>query len=462
MINFVLNKFLCFPSILFVLVILSNKSIGAVSPFAPEVLEFRNESMIAIKPFIEYFKWNVIMDGKLVTIKQGEHLFSFSINSNVAQANGKTIKLNMAPFNLNGASYVPLEPLTVAMGGVVEYGNDSCMLDFPENNIKLILNSVQVPDDFYTYNGHIELYISNLDGSGYKRLTYTAESPLELPAITRNGNTFVYRRGNSIYTRATSSIQESLLVTVEDKSRGGTPIIDPEGNLIIWPVTTENEKRELWLIRTADPKAIRKIPGKTPVFSTDGELVAFSAPGENDIDTVYLMNNTGDNIKPLGRGFSPHFSPDNTLLVWSILYGNNCESLVAYYIAGPHAGNAYALKQSKQLTDSEFFQSFSADGNKIICGWGHGITGASITQAIYMISPDRSSEPQYQQIDGEKTFRVQYDPLGKCMLYYVKNQLKCRQLQSQMTMTLASKMTIWDFAITPDSKSVLFIASPLD
>lgn len=179
------------------------------------------------------------------------------------------------------------------------------------------------------WEGTIEVYIMNPDGSNQQQLTHVPGKQNEFPSLSPDRKQIVFlsnrTRNEDSDDLYVMNVDGSNVQRLTETGQITNPDWSPDGRQILFEVRSGGQSAIC--IMNADGSNVRRLTyaanqtQMTPHWSSDGRQIAFSAVRDRDqAHQLYAMNADGSNIRKLaplpGRQFHPVWSPDGTKVVF--------------------------------------------------------------------------------------------------------------------------------------------------
>ena len=175
-------------------------------------------------------------------------------------------------------------------------------------------------------DGNPEVYVTNVDGTNQRRLTFNSAFDGE-PAFSPTGEKIAftsYRDGNSeIYIMsADGSLQTNL---TNHPAFDGQPAFSPDGQKIAFASDRDGHPG-IWVMNVDGSKPIELAGGaggSEPAFNVWGTQIVFKGAGSGGADSdIWVMDADGSNANdvsqdPRADESEPSFSPDGTKIVFT-------------------------------------------------------------------------------------------------------------------------------------------------
>jgi len=453
---------------------------SAVPVEVPEIFGFPQAGMVALPPMLELLGAKSVTDGKTgaVTVSRAGKTFTFTLTKTAATANGKAVKLPLAPDKIGDVIYVPVRPLVETLGGtlVLDAATTLAKIILPGLAAPLILpfakmttqdpNGEQVPmqmTDFRDFQDH--LFVMNIDGSGARRLTYTALAN-HLPSLSADGGKWVIVRSplfmpfGDIYTREAVGAQSTR--RLHSDLTDGTElfmdgILSPDGTTIYYTgikdAGGENPDICIYRMPFAGGEAVKLVEGLSPAISADGKRLAYMGPDAEKMRAlIFLAEADGANPRGLGEGQNPKISPDGKTLFFTRRYGEaeDAPEILTTCLIADNGDTRICEAPAEERAVSELQPAFTPDSKQILF--------VREGKGIFTMPVDRSQGKQLT--DGANDANPVPSPEG-AQIYFLRTGNLHRMNPDGTGITeITRDMTIGSFLLSPDGKLVYYLVQP--
>ncbi len=169
--------------------------------------------------------------------------------------------------------------------------------------------------------GNLEVYTTNADGTGTKRLTYTAAMEFNA-AFSPDGKKIAYDREGEIYVMNANGTNQTRLTDVP--GHDVLPAFSPDGNEIAFASHRDGGQAEIYVM-DADGTNPRRLTNNAshemdPAFSPNGSQVAFTSDRDGGNYEIYVVNTDGTGQTRLtnssDRDIDPTYSYDGSRIAF--------------------------------------------------------------------------------------------------------------------------------------------------
>lgn len=446
---------------------------------APDVFGFKEAAMAPLPPLLEMLDATLKTDDKTgaLTITRQDKAFTCTIDHTAAQANGKAVTLGLAPFKSGNLCFVPLAPLTQALGGacVVDTAKNTAVLTLPgAKPLTLPYMKMETTDEQQQMkpmtvkeyrDSEDQLFVMNADGSDVRRLTYNVYGT-RLPSFSSDGSKWAYLRApiifplGSVYIRSATN-PLSTCVCAADMVGGSSicqdTVISPDGKTVYYSQAQETANGEGTCDVYCKPfagGAMRKLAmGISPTLSPDGHTIAFSGIDMAKKETlITLMDTDGQKKRVIGEGDVASFSPDGQQLLFYRSYQKGEDPpqfVVTCKLAAEAKDIAVVEPGVKERTTDERNATFTPDSQHIIC--------ARKGQGVWIMKTDRTDAKQLTKEDDSYPVCM---PDGATMLFIRKGHLFRMKSDGSEVTPLVPTLDVHEAKPSPDGKLIYFLVQP--
>ena len=447
---------------------MARAALAPLPPCLPAVFVYDQQLVAPVQPLAELCGAALsedIRSGEITVAYRG-HTLRCTPGSRLAMQDVQQITLPFAVYRRAGVLYLPLAPLAEALGGTLRQ-------DATTHEIVLTLpgapplalprrEKAGVPGEAIDHAA--ALFTVNLDGSGFRRLTYDGAAA-SLPTISHDGTTLLWASDGKLQQRALDDTREQQVgsTPLDREPAYRAPFFSGDDRRIFYDFDEilAGNYQQMVCSMALDGTDVRNIAvGLNLTVSPDGSHICFqrSQPDGANGPEQQLVLAMPDGTAPsvLGVNLPPAiFSPDSRHLLWKVVWQHFDHYMNALILATISA-QGVAQQQLLQLADYDCAihpGCFSPDSRRLVC--------AARGLAIYELA----SGTRTAVLDNVYDLAMPtFAPDGTHLVFACQRHLCSCRLDGSELRVLTPSMSFdtgsrWGYCYAPGGR-VIFAAAP--